>query len=260
MRHKGFDLARRMGAEWAYILVNANNRLIQDILRRSYPGMIATNRLLVHGIVMRRTPFGEERRRSYAIDPIDESDWPDLLEFVRDRMQANDLYPLMEASRWRQLPDSPTESYRVARDRSGRIVAALGSCDPSAAKRALILGYGRLERIALGPVNWLLSGLGIRPFPIPGGQLHLLYTLCPLARPGHEAALGQLISRLRKERRDYSAVLLAFPKGDPRNRLVRKFIHFTNVNIPLLIPLTSGTEEQLKAQSPHSFYIEYARI
>ena len=260
MRHEGFDLARRMGAEWACILVNANNRLIQDILRRSYPGLIAVNRLLVHGIVVPRTPFRANRYSRYDIRAVDETEWPELLDFVHERMQAYDLYPDVEASRWRTLTDCPSENYQVARDQSGQIVATLGSWDPTSMKRALVLGYGRAERIFLRPVNSLLSTIGIRPFPLCGGQLRLLYTLFPQARPGHEGALGHMIAGLRRERRDYNAVLTAFPEGDPRNRLVRKYIHFTNVNLPLLIPLTSGFSDQLRSRPPHTFYLEYAFI
>lgn len=260
MRNDGFDLARRMGAEWAYILVNANNRLVQDILRRAYPGLIALNRLLVHGIVVPRTPSRGSRNSRYDIRAVDDADWPELPDFVLERMQACDLYPKVETSRWRALTDYPSEHYQVARDQAGQIVATLGSWDPTSMKRALVLGYGGLERIFLRPINSLLSTIGIRPFPLPGGELRLLYTLFPLARPGHEAALGQMIAGLRRERRDYNAVLTAFPEGDSRNRLVRNYFGFTNINIPLLIPLTPGLNDQLRSHPPRTFYIEYAFI
>ncbi len=259
MQHEGFDIARGMGAEWAYMLVNVNNTLIRGALQRSFSHMIAMDRLLVHGFVM-RSPLRLPRGGTYDIRSVDESTWADLEEFVDRRMRASDLSPVLDVSRWRTMPGCRPESYRLARDASGRIVAALGGWAPATAKRALVLDYGRLERAALRPVNRLLSAIGRRPFPLPGRALHLLYGLCPVAEPGHEAALHQLVDRLGKEARDYNALLVAFPEGDPRNRIARSYIHFTNVNIPLLIPLTGTMEKQVMSDPPANMYIEYAFI
>ena len=150
------------------------------------------------------------------------------------------------------------DSYQVARDRSERVVASLGSWDPSAFKRVLILGYGGVEHAMRRPINWLLARAGVHPLPEPGKPLRTRYALCPLAAPGHERALAALIARLRSNSRDITALLLAFPEGDPRNRIVRRFCRFTNVNLPLLFPLTRDCESELRLNPPQTLYIEYA--
>jgi GNAT superfamily N-acetyltransferase len=257
LRAEAFQRAQRLGALWGYILVNANNRLMQGNLRRAYPGLVAVNRLLVHGIVA-QWPAPADPPETSHIHPLAESDWPELLDFIAQRMQAHDVYPQFEPARWCELPGCSATHYRVARARSGRMVACLGSWDAAAFKRALILGYGRLERALLRPVNWCLGRAGMQPFPEPGGPLRTLYALCPFAIPGHEPALGQLLAGLRRQSRGYSTVLLAFPEGDPRNAVVRRFAHFTNVNIPFLIPLSQEVERAWRQRSPRTLHIEYA--
>lgn len=258
MRGEAFRLARRAGAQWACILVNANNRLMQDNLRRFYPASIVLDRLLVHGILMQWAPLRGPRDASCPIAPLDESAWPELLDFIRARTQTLDLVLDLDAARWRSLPDCPPHAFQVARDRSGRIVACLGSWDASAFKRALILGYGRIERALLGPANFLLARTGARPFPRPGEPLRTRYALCPLAAPGHEPALARLIARLRRDSTDCTAILVAFHHADPGNRAVNRFVRFTNVNLPFFIPLTPECEAEVRSRPPRSIHLEYA--
>jgi ribosomal protein S18 acetylase RimI-like enzyme len=255
---EGARRARLAGAEWACVLVNARNRPMQDNLRRFVPGTIVLNHLLVHGILARWTPEWRGKASRYSVEPVDESGWSELLDFIGERIHQHDVFPETDAAKLGTLPYCPKESYRVARDSSGRVVASLGSWDASPFKRVLVLGYGRLEDVLLGPINRLLRLTGTQPFPRPGEALRTLYALCPLAAPGHEAALGRLIAGLRRERRDCSAILIAFPAGDPRNRVVRSFSRFTNVNLPFLIPLTAEFGALLRSQPPRSLYIEYA--
>jgi GNAT superfamily N-acetyltransferase len=258
MRAEAFQQALSRGAQWGYVLVNARNRLMQENLRRSFPGLVSVNRLLVHGILLPWIPIGQRSDRSTRIGPLDEAARPELLHFMEERMRAYDIYPHVAASRWWSLPGCSATSHQIAKDGSGRIVASLGSWDPSAFKRALILRYGSLERALLKPVNWLLTRAGIQPFPKPGGPLRTLYALFPLAAPGYERALGHMIARLRKANRDYNAVLLAFPEGDPRNRLIRRYSHFSNVNIPFVIPLTRDFESEWRPRPPLTLHVEYA--
>ena len=258
LRAEALRLAQLMGAQWACILVNINNRPMREYLHRSFPRSITLNPLLVHGILTAWLSHGGSSDSSYHIGPLHESEWPELLDFVAEGMHSYDVFPELDSLRWRSLPGCSTADYRVARDSSGRIVASLGSWDPSAFKRPLVLGYGRLEHALLKTMNLLLTGAGVQPFPQAGERLRVLYTLCPLAAPGHEKVLGRMIARLRRDSRPYTGVLVALPEGDPRNRLMRRFCHFTNVNIPFVIPLTTAFEEELSSHPPKSIYIEYA--
>lgn len=258
LRSEGFRRARAAGAQWACILVNANNRLMQDGLRRFYPASVVLNRLLVHGILLRWPTLRGPREDATRIAPLDESAWPELLDFMSARTQSLDLVLHLDVAKLRALPDCPPDACLVARDPTGRIVACLGSWDPSAFKRALILGYGRAERALRRPVNFLLEHAGAPPFPPAGQPLRTRYGLCPLAAPGHEAALGRMIDRLRRDYSDSNAILLAFPHGDPRNRLVNRFAHFTNVNLPVFIPLTPECQQASRARPPRTIHLEYA--
>jgi ribosomal protein S18 acetylase RimI-like enzyme len=258
LRAEGFRRARAAGAQWACILVNANNHLMQDSLRRFYPASVILNRLLVHGILARWAPLRGLRERSHRIAPLDESTWPELRDFMSARTRPLDVVLHPDAAKLRSLPDCPPDAYLVARDRTGQIVACLGSWDASAFKRALILGYGRAEHALRRPVNFLLAHAGAPPFPPAGEPLRTRYALCPLAAPGHEAALGRMIDRLRRGHTDCNAILLALPHGDPRNHLINRFAHFTNVNLPFFIPLTTECEAAIRSRPPRTIHLEYA--
>lgn len=260
LRTAGFERALRMGAEWAYLLVNARNRIMQQALRRAYADLVALERLLVHAVVFRWSPPVGHRGSPYRIEVVDETDWPQLLDFLHERTRGCDIVPQLDAMRLRALPGLGPSSFHAAKDASGRIVACLGSWDPSPFKRALVLGYGPLERALMTPLNLMMSSAGLRPLPRAGEPLRTLYTLCPHAAPGHERALRRMIDALRRDSRDCHAVLVAFPEGDRRNGIVSRFAHFTNVNIPFLVPLTREFAAEWRIRPPRTIHIEYALV
>lgn len=249
------------GVQWAYVLINDRNNIIRKGIGRFFPGTIALPKLLVHGVVLPWKPILRRPAFSCEIGPLEDSEWHLLLDFWEKQMQQYDLFPLYEPSKWLSLPGCRKEDYHVARDADGNIMASLGSWSPFEFKRHRIHKYDPLEgRLLFHPVNNLLHLLGIRPFPKEGGVLRSLYTLRPLALPGMEAALGLLFNRLRWREKNYNMVFLAFPEGDPRNRLIKNYIRFTNINIPLLVPLTPDFQERLQSNPPGNMYIEYAFI
>lgn len=258
---EGFRMVRNRQVEWAYALVNVNNPIIRQGTEKLVPGTVPLPRLLIHGLVLPWLPRVRSVRGSYTYETVGDEGLPSLEEFWASRMAGYDVFPLFERSKWNALPGFHANRFEVARDRGGRIVASLGSWDPGPLKRTLIHAYRPWERRFLfHPVNAVLGSLGGRPFPKEGDCLHNLYALRPLADPGQEAALGTLLHRLRAGGKDHNLVLVAFPEGDKRNRLVRKYLRFTNVNIPLLLPLTERFRQRLAKRVPRRFCIEYGFV
>lgn len=249
------ERGRQRGADWGWALVNANNRVVHRSLFASFPEASLLGRLHVHGLLGAWRPL--RPRPAYALAPICDETWPELLAFLQTQTRSAEIAQLVPDATWRALPGAAPSDFSVARDASGAIVAALGSWDVSPLKRPVILDYAPLERRVLGPANRLLSGLGIAPFPHPGGALAVRYALCPLAAPGHEPALGLLLARLRRESRGVNAVLVAFPEGDPRDALVRRYVRFTNVERPFVVPFNPQLAALL-ARTPRRFHLEYA--
>ncbi len=249
----------RNGAKWGYTLVNAQNKKIQQYIKQFYAEITMLDRFLVQGIVYPLLPsifFSS----GYEIHALEDDQWDEFLAFFEENMEDKAFYPVIPTDLLRSLKTSSAIEIYLARDKSGRIAASLGTWDVSAAKRSVVIQYGKTEQWLLRPVNTLLALGKLAPFPKAGGSLHNLYSLLPLALPGQEAAFDQLLFYVRKKYREYNLVLTGIPNGDKRNRLMKKYLHFTNVNIPVLSGLTEEYEGLLKSKRPESYYLEYAFI
>ncbi len=124
--------------------------------------------------------------------------------------------PALQAALERD-PSFAIETFWLAEDASGRLLACVGAWDQHALRQTIVSRFATSAR-------WLRQGLQVArllwplpPIPMEGQALRYLYLRWPTCLPGEERALRALIRKVLNEarsRKTYHFVGIAFHEGD----------------------------------------------
>jgi len=170
------------------------------------------------------------------------------------------MSPVLNEARLTSYPGFGPKDILVARNDRGKIVAGLGLWDQSSFKKVRVIDYKWPETLLKKALN--LSGFitGFSRFPDAGDNLNLLHSFYNIAERGYEKAFSGLLRFACNKfaGRNYNFILLAHPESSPLTMSCRKLWRFTNVNVPVLIPLNREGLEVIENKKIKQIYVEYA--
>jgi len=251
------QLARASGSIMAIALINIQNSRIDAILEKRFRGYCHGQKLMISCMLL-GPRYRTDRNFSYAC--ATERDIPEIKCLLRKSYSGYTMSPVLDEARLTDYPRFGPKDILLARNDRGKIVAGMGLWDQNSIKKIRVIGYSRLEHLLKKALNASRFLTGFSHLPDAGENLNLLHSFYSFAEEGYEKAFSGLMrfACTMYASRNYNFLLLALPESSPLAMSCRRLWRFTNVNVPILIPLTREGREIIKEKRIGRIYFEYA--